>query len=340
MATPLLVETEMKQEPLATRKSHWRASIGTFLLTVSKVVDEAYSLFDGLREELVLFLGSDEFMRRYNDYIYGRHTAYSSGEHGFRPPFLWEWEETAVREFFPPPPARLLVGGAGAGREAIALAERGYEVTAFECAPPLLRGMRDEAQRLGQSIEMYRGRYEDLFEEAPGAASSDPDEEIPQLPLAEALGEFHGVILGWGSMIHLYHPEDRRRLLQTCGTLCPSGPVLLSFVEAANEARLNPGVGRSRRYPVWSSGDSAPNSWWQNLRKRMRRRQGRSANDAFWVHYGMGHLYTRQEIHDLAHEAGFSVVSYQTIMEAGWDHAVLAPRPSMEAEAPGAESAP
>ena len=58
-------------------------------------------------------------------------------------------------------PGRLLIGGAGGGREAFALAARGYEVVAFEPSAALARSMVQHAPA-GISVEALIGRYEDL----------------------------------------------------------------------------------------------------------------------------------------------------------------------------------
>ena len=62
---------------------------------------------------------------------------------------------------FPDPPGRVLIGGAGGGREAFALAARGYEVVAFEPSADLARSMVQHPPA-GISVEALIGRYEDL----------------------------------------------------------------------------------------------------------------------------------------------------------------------------------
>ena len=91
-----------------------------------------------MRSELVLAMAGDDVLDRYNDLMYS-----SAGDYDPTSPefldFLFPWEESVVERFFPRPPARVLVGAAGAGREAFALARLGYEVVAFEPAPGLAR---------------------------------------------------------------------------------------------------------------------------------------------------------------------------------------------------------
>jgi len=74
------------------------------------------------------------------------------------------WEEQAVNAYFPVR-GNVVVLGAGAGRESIALAERGYLVDGFECHPDLLR--------IGNEILETRGSGATL--------SPMPRDECPKL---------------------------------------------------------------------------------------------------------------------------------------------------------------
>ncbi|MGE0393579.1 MAG: class I SAM-dependent methyltransferase, partial [Vicinamibacterales bacterium] len=58
-------------------------------------------------------------------------------EAGLRP-----LERTLVRTFFPPPPARVLDLGCGAGRTTVGLADLGYQVIAIDLSEVLLREAR------------------------------------------------------------------------------------------------------------------------------------------------------------------------------------------------------
>ena len=63
---------------------------------------------------------------------------------GLRPPSArtsFRGRKRCFERYFPPPPAHILVGGAGGGREAFALLERGYRVTAFEPSEALAASM-------------------------------------------------------------------------------------------------------------------------------------------------------------------------------------------------------
>ena len=75
-------------------------------------------------------LASDRALERYNDLVYGVSPTYTPGTSRFRAG-LFEWEREAIDRWFPPPPARILIGGAGGGRESVSLASRGYSITAL-----------------------------------------------------------------------------------------------------------------------------------------------------------------------------------------------------------------
>jgi hypothetical protein len=94
-------------------------------------VNAAFRRFDRLRATLVQALASDAVLDRCNDLSYGKALSSRPDSTGFRA-YLFPWEEQVIDRFFPSSPARILVDGAGGGREVFALAERGYEVVAFQ----------------------------------------------------------------------------------------------------------------------------------------------------------------------------------------------------------------
>jgi len=66
---------------------------------------------------------------------------------------LYAWEEPWFGSRLPPPPAHILVGACGTGREAVALAARGYRVDAVEPAPEFVAESR---RRLGDRGRVFR----------------------------------------------------------------------------------------------------------------------------------------------------------------------------------------
>src|SRR5690606_9978650 len=96
--------------------------------------------------------------------IFDRQRTYVPGGNTFaRGLFGWELELLA-----PPFPARgrILIGGAGGGREAIALIERGYQVVAFDQAAELVRAGAPTVKAAGGTL--LHASYADVVRAASG----------------------------------------------------------------------------------------------------------------------------------------------------------------------------
>src|SRR5262249_12057240 len=123
------------------------------LLHATYLVDRLFMRFDAARSMAVIAFASDEVLTAHNDVAYGRMTPARG---------LFEWEKDVVRDHFPPPPARVLVGAAGLGRESSALAEMGYSVTAFEPVDHLVASMRATSQSAMPPVRVFQGAYQDM----------------------------------------------------------------------------------------------------------------------------------------------------------------------------------
>src|SRR5262245_21966636 len=108
------------------------------MVLATSLVDRGYQLFDRLRSRVVLMCAadSDEFYDIYNALAYDHQDIYRAGAKAFRST-LFPFEERVISRHFPEPPGTVLVGAAGGGREALALASLGYDVVAFEPASGL-----------------------------------------------------------------------------------------------------------------------------------------------------------------------------------------------------------
>jgi hypothetical protein len=127
---------------------------------------------------------------------------------------LFDWEVPWFQTRLPPPPARLFVGGAGAGREVLALAPRGYEIDALEPAAVLVPRLAESGARLAVCAS-----YEELADAVGGGGGE----------AAVIAGRtYDAVLLGWGSLTHVMRAEDRVRVLVAC-TKLTRGPILASF---------------------------------------------------------------------------------------------------------------
>ncbi len=141
---------------------------------------------------------------------------------------LFDWEVELLALPHVPRTGRVLVGGAGGGREVAALRARGYQVVAFEPSAPLARAGADALTPDGTNF--VRASYADLVRAANG------DGGPLAAPLAALRGPGRGegvdfVLLGWTSVSYVMEEPDRVALLRALRTLAPAAPVCLSFNE-------------------------------------------------------------------------------------------------------------
>lgn len=158
---------------------------------------------------------------------------------------LMAWERAWLGEDLPPPPARVLVGGAGAGRELRALEAMGYTVGGLEPGP----------DAVGRCIAALSSRaivacatYEQL------AAVVLDGGRHPELEALVAR-PWDASILGWTSMMHVLDDAERSRLFATFDRIT-RGPILGTFYPTARAqrpgrphalgARLGRAIGRAR----------------------------------------------------------------------------------------------
>jgi SAM-dependent methyltransferase len=247
------------------------------LVYATTLIDRAYRKFDDLRSSLILSFGSDPFFEAYGALAYTA-PEYLAGTPQFRRD-LFAWEERAFREFLPPPPARILVGGAGGGREAFVLARRGYEVVAFEPAPALAQSMRHAAIAGPlESLHSYCASYRDL-------PILPAWEGAPSLDLRTT--RLDAIILGWTSFSHILDDEARVATLARCGTLT-AGPILISFFP--RNGRLENGV-RGR-----------------GIRGMLQRRARRRGPSMFAPAVGFARLLDQEDVRGFVLRAGLCVV--------------------------------
>jgi hypothetical protein len=275
------------------RGSDWAAR---FLLA-TRVVDRGYGFFDRLRSEAVLAVASDRTLDRFNDLAYAKADDYDPESAGFRA-YLFPWEERVIEQFFPKAPARVLVGGAGGGREAFALLDRGYEVTAFDPSGGLVRAMAGRRASDGR-LDLYVGAYEDLPRLQPVAEAGGTVD-------VASLAPFDASVIGWGSFSHVRTSELRIHTLRSFAA-ATRGPVVVSFLKMGSLASSRPLV--------------------QRIRRTLRQRKGREDGDAFSVHIGYYHVFEDHEVAELARQAGLEVLALNSdARDTNWPYAVMMPR--------------
>jgi hypothetical protein len=192
-------------------------------------------------------------------------------------PGLFAWERVWYQRDLPPPPAHVLVGGCGSGREMLALIDAGYEVSGFE---PTARLYGSARLRLHSTARIWQLRYEDLV-------SSRARDLVSRAPYA-------AVILGWTSFSHVIDAAMRARVIETLRDLCPTGPLLLSFHQAPRHERSQPRKTLERR--ARSLGRAV--GWLRRVPRPV------GTPPVFLPHCGFIHRFTDLEIEHLARLIG------------------------------------
>ena len=212
---------------------------------------------------------------------------------------LFPWEKRALEAPLFPRKGHVLVGAAGAGRELVALLERGYSVTAFDPCAAFVEGA--SALCRDKPAAFLLGSYGDLVDAAEGRGG----------PLASLLdaAPFDAVILGWGSLSHVLPAASRRALLHAVRRVAPRAPVLASFMVRHDTAASPDSKGRVRdalRRVFGALGAPGPSE----------------VGDCFFPEGGFFSYLSPEEIPRVAFEAGYEVVFFE---EGPYPHVLLAP---------------
>jgi hypothetical protein len=216
---------------------------------------------------------------------------------------IFEWEREWLEADLPPAPARILLGGAGTGRETRFLSGRGYSITGFDPIEKAVERARGLAG--GKPTEIYLvGSYEQL---------ADPKTEKDRAfsEYIQSLSPFDAVLLGWGSFTHIVTYDLRLMTLKRCMELCPHGPLLLSYWARFGDQQAS--VSRAARLGMRIGAAAA------GFRREL------DENDTV-VASGFGHTFTKGEIEQLAEKAGYTVAMITNHVYA---HATLRPKASI-----------
>jgi len=107
---------------------------------------------------------------------------------------LWAWEEAAFGQLFPGR-RRILVAGAGGGREVIALAKLGHEVSGFDASEELTRDCVDNLRTSGVTAKIDHA----------------PPGEVPAGPRSH-----DALVIGRGVYHHIPGRKNRVKFLAAC----------------------------------------------------------------------------------------------------------------------------
>lgn len=279
--------------------SGWRSALGARLIRGSLLVDKGFKRFDQLRSFVITSFAGDGTLEAYNDLAYGATRIYDASTPEFRTR-LFNWEAELVDRVLPKPPHRILVGGAGGGREAFELVARGYEVTAFEPSAVLARSMAEKARAQEAPVEVLLGRYEDLPRLQDFAFRQPVD--------LSARPRYGAALLGWSSYSHIRRREGRIATLRRFAAVT-DGPVVASFF-------LRPASTRRRMHPIARL--SIARGW-------------RSEGDSFTPHIGYFHLSSADELAGEVADAGLVLVDASYNDSEGYWPWIAVARPDVAA---------
>lgn len=269
------------------------------LLTADRASMKLENLRDGLRDELLLAWVPPADRAALTAALYSDQATYLPGGQRFKSG-LFAWEKRALDAPRFPRSGRVLVGAAGAGREMVALVDRGFSVVAFDPCGPFVDAARSVAPP-GRATVVHAS-YGDLVDAAAGKGG----------PLAGACGgaPFDAVILGWGSLSHVLPASGRVALLRAVRTLAPGAPVLASFaLEADLSSAGGGGKGRVR-------------DGLRRLFTALRAPGASEVGDRFFPNTGFFSYLGADDVVRLAWETGYEVALFE---EAPYPHALLLP---------------
>lgn len=263
---------------------------------LARQANRAGDLLAGVAEAML----SPELRTRLTAEIYGARGTYKLDE-------MFKWEEEWFASDLPPAPAKVLVGGAGSGREVKHLVKRNYQVVAFDPAESFVRNARPRLRHPG-CLGLYRGSYEELARDCRNGGEGSLKPVFEQAP-------YDAVVLGWGSFTHVNSSQARLGLLQCLYALCPRGPVLLSFWMRTEDSEL-------RKSRAWALGFRIGSM----LAGRKANHAAVDPGDFFLGNCGFGHYFTLAEFEQLAREAGYEIAQAPGGKYSGtFPHATLVP---------------
>ncbi len=292
MATSL-VETAQRAPPATVYTPPVKPAISLrakAILALDRGLHDFHQFAGELRDELLVAWTTPTERDAITASIYASQPTYSEGGRMFRDG-LFAWESAVLDSPHFPRAGRVLLGGAGGGREIAALIERGYDVSAFEPSDLYAQALAS-AQRSRRST-VVRASYSHLIDAVAGRPS--PLETLVRT------SKFDAVILGWGSFSHVIDPAERESLLRATHSLAPRAPVLLSYLPRA---------------------PSQPPRGWRRLLRSVLGRAPSSHDPGFSQYAGFWVGLDDDDITQLAALTGYRVAMRDSTQ---YPHAVLVP---------------
>jgi hypothetical protein len=272
-------------------------------LAADRLATRVTNVREGLRDELFLAFIPPSERADLTAALYAEQSTYLPGGHRFQSG-LFAWEKRVFDSALFPKSGRILLGAAGAGRELIALLDRGFSVVAFDPCEAFVLAARRVASTSPEHLAratVVRASYADLTRAADSAAGP--------LAFLTSSPSFDAVILGWGSLSHVLPASERLALFQALHALAPGAPVLASFSLEPDSSAAPGSKGRVRdalRRLFAALGAPGPSE----------------AGDHFYPDGGFFSNLSTDEIVELAFRAGYEVA---LVEDAPYPHAVLVP---------------
>jgi hypothetical protein len=237
-----------------------------------QVLTLANACFDGfwlgLLDPAMLARLDEQFYGEERDTEDGR--SFSYGDERRNLSGLRDWEAAAIDAHFPSG-GRVIVTGAGGGREVIALLERGFDAIGYEPNEELVRAGAGLLRRLGHGDRLRRNERDAFPADAPACDA---------------------VVVGWGSYMLIPSRERRVAFLRAARGALPEGaPILCSFFVRSPGARYFDVVAVTA-----------------NLVRRIRRAEPVEVGDTIGRNFV--HRFTRDEIESELAAGGFRTVTF------------------------------
>jgi hypothetical protein len=183
---------------------------------------------------------------------------------------LSDWETAVVATYFGSA-HRVVITGAGGGREVLALLEHAFDAVGFEPNERLVEAGRELLEARGHPNRL-RPVARDIFPEDAGPCDA--------------------VVVGWGSYMLIPGRARRVRFLRDARAVLPEGaPILLSFFTRPEHGRL-----------------TAPALRLTNILRRLRGAELAEAGDGLAPNFT--HWFVRDEVEGELAAAGFELVRF------------------------------
>lgn len=243
---------------------------GTFL-SIDSAVTQIAKANAAIHQGLWLGLLDRAALQQVTAAAYASSPTYADTRHNLSG--LEDWERRAVDRYFGGCRS-VLVGGAGGGREVVALSRRGIRADAFDPSPNLMRSC----------VELLK------VEGIRAEAVVSPPDQVPQ-----SFGVYDGLIVGWVAYTHIVGRDARIEFLRQFRRHVRSGgPILLSFWFREGE----------ERQLRWIRGIA------RSLRRLRRSRDPVEMGDVLVRFFA--HRFTEDEIRRELEAAGFRVEYFAT----------------------------